>query len=63
MSRVFCSLYDFFSFLPFGQAAFYERSSLRASWVFSIHEVVLPDYRPPLPSLGGKLGKDLYAVT
>jgi hypothetical protein len=41
MSRVSCSLHDFFLFLPFSQAAsvatlpsalLYERFSLRASW-------------------------------
>ena len=40
-----------------------ERFSLGASWVFLIQQVLLPDNRPPLPPLRGKLGQDLIAVT
>jgi hypothetical protein len=43
-------------------ALFVERWSLGASWVYSIQKVLLPDFRPLLPSLEGKLGQDLVAV-
>jgi len=44
-------------------ALFGERFSLGASWVYSIQQVLLPDNRPLLPSLEGKLGQELDAVT
>ena len=33
-------------------ALFDERFSLGASWAFSFQPALLPDYRPPVPSLG-----------
>jgi hypothetical protein len=63
---------SFFKLFPLSQAAsvatlpsalFVERWSLGASWVYSIQKVLLPDFRPLLPSLEGKLGQDLVAVT
>ena len=44
-------------------ALFVERLSLGASWASSFQQVLLPDYRPGLPSLRWKLGQDLVAVT
>jgi hypothetical protein len=44
-------------------ALFVERWSPGASWVYSIQSVLLPDYRPLLSSLEGKLGQELVAVT
>ena len=40
-----------------------ERLSLGASWVFSFQSVLPPDFRPLLPSLRGKLGQAIDAVT
>src|SRR5216684_2336588 len=37
--------------------------SLGASWAFSFQPVLPPDYRPPVPSLGWKLGQAIDAVT
>ena len=37
--------------------------SLGASWAFPFQQVLLPDNRPRLPSVGWKLGQDLVAVT
>ena len=44
-------------------ALFGERLSLGASWVYLIQSVLLPDNRPLLPFLEGKLGQELGAVT
>jgi len=44
-------------------ALFVERFSLGVSWASSFQQVLLPDYRPRLPSLRQKLGQDLVAVT
>jgi hypothetical protein len=44
-------------------ALFCERLSLGASWAYSFQQVLLPDYRPRLPSLRWELGQDLVAVT
>ena len=44
-------------------ALFVERFSLGASWAYSFQQVLLPEYRPRLPSLRWELGQDLVAVT
>jgi hypothetical protein len=44
-------------------ALFFERLSLGARWVYLIPYVLLPDKRPLFPSLEGKLGQKLVAVT
>jgi hypothetical protein len=44
-------------------ALFVERLSLGASWVYSIQQALPPDNRPLLPSLEGKSGQELVAVT
>ena len=68
----FCSLHDFFSLFPFGQAAsvatlpsalVVERFSLGASWVFSIPVGAATWEASSTSFLRGKLGKDLVAVT
>jgi hypothetical protein len=40
-----------------------ERFSLGARWASSFQQVLLPDYRPWLPSLRRELGQELVAVT
>jgi hypothetical protein len=44
-------------------ALFCERWSLGASWAYSFQQVLLPDYRPLLPSVRPEPGQELVAVT
>ena len=44
-------------------ALFIERLSLGASWAYPFQQVLLPEYRPRLPSVRRELGQELVAVT
>jgi hypothetical protein len=62
-TRAFCFLNRAASDAILPSALFVSDLSLGASWAYPFQQVLLPEYRPRLPSALWELGQDLVAVT